>query len=379
MKTDGHVEHIPGPTSLFQNPTLHSSVCVRPAIALNSATECIVMHRQLPLPLIKTEEGLVAASPTTGGQQIERLFVRGPTVVFPGVGDKVQDFHWTSNGFSIDERSSFKILNTAKRQVKFKGSVSFRGENKIKGIVQLSLTFHISDVAKLVDSSHNLMSDLNDAIDIDLNVISLMPIETIQEVRDLEVFSDVSSFPQLSMRAREMGVEIENIIYGGFEPDETLRHHIADLANVHAKYAKDCILNEQNQQKMAMELSAKKERLVEEEKFLKAEIEMKRQQLEFEHRYKETQLENALILRRRQEEFELEVLSKKNKGALESLQALRELGVDLTKLLCSKSNLESNLGLTIPPIDLGVGGEKNDKVIVPKKVEAYDFRDFVTS
>ena len=373
-KTNGQIEHIPGPTSLFQNPTIHTKVSVKPAIVLNASSECIVLHRQIPLPLIKTEEGFVAASPATESQQIQRMISCGPTVVFPGVGDKVLDFHWSCSNFTFEENASFQILNTAKRQVKAKGHVSFRGENKIKGVVYLLFTLQIDDVGKLVDSSNDLMTDLNNALEIDLNNISLLPIETIQEVRDLDAFGDLNTFPQMTVRANETGVKIDNVMYAGFEPDENLRHHIADLANVHAKYAKDCIVNEQNQQKLAMELSAKKDRLVEEEKYMKAEIEMKHQQLEFEHRYKQTQLENSINLRKREEEFELDMINRKNKEALQSLQALQELGVDLTKLLCSKATAESSLGLNIPAIDLGVGGEKNGRVVVPLKVESNERR-----
>lgn len=365
-KTDGRVEHIPGPTSLFENPTLHNTVTVKSAISLSSASECIVMHRQLPAALIKTEEGFVTPMPTSGGQQIERLFLKGPSLVFPGVGDSILNFSWSSPLLSFEEKGSFSILNTAKRQVKAKGQLAFRGENKIKGIVQLLLSIQIVDVAMMVDTTNNLMSDLNDALEVDLNHISLLAIETIQEVSDLDVFSNLDSFPQLTNRAAEMGVHVEYVLYVGFQPDETLRHHVADLASVHAKYAKDCIVNEQNQQKLAMELTAKKGRLAQEESFLTAEIDMKQHYLEAEHRFKQTQLENNLVLLKRQESFDLEMLSNKNKESIRSLQLLREMGVDLTKLLCRNNNSKSSsnkpsgdddddstFGLTIPTVGLG--------------------------
>jgi hypothetical protein len=385
-KTNGCVEHIPGPASLFENPTLHSKVTVKAAISLTSASECIVLHRQLPAPLVKTEAGYVTPSPTSGGQQIERLFLEGPTLVFPGVGDSVMHFNWSSPLLSFEEKASFHILSTAKRQIKVKGGVSFRGENKIKGVVLLLLSLQITDVAMMVDGTNNLMADLNDALEVDLNHISLLAIETIQQVSDLDIFSTLDSFPQLTTRAQEMGVQVDYVLYGGFQPDETLRHHIADLANVHAKYAKDCIVNEQNQQKMAMELTAKKDRLAQEESFMKAEIDMKQHYLESEHRYKQSQLENNLMLQKRQEDFDLEMLSNKNKESIRSLQTLSELGVDLTKLLCSSSSSSScckspdptsasaNFGLTIPTVDLGEGGgsEKASGLVSKKISEAYE-------
>lgn len=338
-KTDGRVEHLPGPVSLFENPTLHNSIKVKSAISLTSASECIVLHRQQPAPLIKTEAGLVAPSPISGGQQIERLYLQGPTLVFPGVGDSVLNFNWSSPLLSFEEKSPFHVLNTAKRQIKAKGCVSFRGENKIKGYVQLLLSLQITNVAMMCDGTNDLMADLTDALEVDMNHISLLAIETIQEVNDLEIFGTLDSFPQLTTRAQEMGVHVEYVLFGGFQPDESLRHHIADLANVHAKYAKDCIVNEQNQQKRAMELTAKKDRLAQEESFMKAEIEMKQHYLEAEHHYKQSQLDNDLILRKREEDFALETLRNKNKESIKSLQTLSELGVDLTKLLCSNNQL----------------------------------------
>ena len=365
-KTDGRVEHLPGPVSLFENPTLHSMIAVKSAISLTSASECIVLHRQQPVAMVKTEAGYVTPSPMSGGQQIERLFLEGPSLIFPGVGDTVLNFNWSSPLLSFEEKVPFHILNTAKRQIKVKGGVSFRGENKIKGFVQLLLSLQITDVAKMCDGTNNLMADLNDALEVDLNHISLLAIETIQQVNDLDIFSTLDSFPQLTTRAQEMGVHVEYVLYGGFQPDESLRHHIADLANVHAKYAKDCIVNEQNQQKRTMELTAKKDRLAQEESFMKAEIEMKQQYLEAEHHYKQSQLENDLILRKREEDFALEMLSNKNKESIRSLQTLSELGVDLTKLLCSSSQCPdaavantANFGLTVPSVDLGVVTENS--------------------
>ena len=369
-KMDGRVEHIPGPIALFENPTLHKCVTVQSAISLTSATECVVMHRQLPAPMIKTETGYVTPLPSSGGQQIERLFVQGPALVCPGVGYSVLNFTWTCPLLSFEEKSTtFNILNTARRQIKAKGKVEFRGENKIKGIVQLLLSLQIVDVAKMVDTTNNCMSDLNDALEVDMNQISLLAIETIQEVSDLDVFKTLDSFPQLTTRAAEMGVQVDYVLFVGFQPDESLRHHVADLANVHAKYAKDCILNEQKQQQLSMDLTAKKNRLAQEESFLKADIEIKQQHLEAEHRYKQSQLENNLALKKRQEDFDLEILSNKNKESIRSLQTLSGLGVDLTKLLCCNKfpsdDTSSRFGLTIPTVDL----EGKAASVLPKRFD----------
>lgn len=351
-KVDGRVEHVPGPTSLYENPTIHRSVVVRSAILLNSSAECVVIYRQLPPALIKTEEGYVASA--IGGQQIDRLFMQGPTVIFPGVGDTVQNFTW-SGPLVGSERLNFQVLNTAMRQVKVKGSVAFRGENKIKGHASLLLSMEIVDVAKMVDKSKNVMADLYSALELDLNRISLLAIETIQEACDLEVFGLLDSFPQLTSRAHELGVNVDSVQYSGFTPDENLRHHIQDLANVHAKYAKECIVREQNQQQMSMELSAKKDRLAHEESFMKAEIEMKQHYLEAEHKLKQSQLEYNLSLQQKQEDFDLEVLRKKNEESIRTLQTLSEMGVDLTKLLCTRPRF----GLAIPALSQDTGDDQH--------------------
>mmetsp|Transcript_16718 Transcript_16718/g.31371 ORF Transcript_16718/g.31371 Transcript_16718/m.31371 type:complete len:452 (-) Transcript_16718:3180-4535(-) len=377
-KIDGRVEHIPGPISLFENPTLHKSVAVMPAFSLTSASECIVLHRQIPAPLVKTEAGFVTPIPSSGGQQIERLFLQGPAQVFPGVGDSVLNFAWSCPQLAFEEKLPFNILNTARRQVKSTSKVAFRGENKITGNVQMLVSMQIVDVSKMVDTTNNVMADLNDALEVDMNHISLLAIETIQEVSDLDVFNTLDSFPHLTARAQEMGVHIDHVLYVGFLPAESLRHHVADLANVHAKYAKDCIVNEQKQQQMAMELNAKKDRLAQEDSFLKAEITMKQEHLESMHRYHETQLENKLILQKRQEDFDLEMLSNKNKESIRSLQTLSELGVDLTKLLCSKYCAGSDparFGLTVPTVDLGDGSKATtaQNVIMPKQLDGEQY------
>lgn len=353
-KVDGRVEHLTGPTTLYQNPTIHQTVSVQSAISLNSAMECVVVYRQLPPPLLKTEEGYV--TPSSAGQQIDQIIINGPTLVFPGVGDTVQTFHWSGPFMPAEEKNSFNILNTAKRQLKVKGPVSFRGENKIKGSVHLLFSLRISDILQMLNSTSNLMSDLYGALEVDLNHISLLHIETIQEVNELDTFESLNSYGHLMSKAQELGVVIDHVLFCGFQPDETLRHHIQDLANVHAKHAKDCILREQKQQQMSLELTSRRERLKQEDSLLKAEIEMKQDQLEAEHKLKNSQMEYDLALRMKKENFDMEMARKRNDESTRYLQVLSNMGIDLTKVLCSKPG-HNVLGISFPA--MAGGDEKN--------------------
>lgn len=77
---------------------------------------------------------------------------------------------------------------------------------------------------------------------------------------------------------------------------------------------------------------------------------MKQHHLEAEHRYKQTQIEYALELQKKQNDFDLISTRTKNDESMRSLQMLSAMGVDLTKLLCTRYPQDKNFNVNLPVI-----------------------------
>jgi len=178
---DGTVEHIRGPTMLFENPVLHQSVTVEQAIILGSASQFVVVHRegvaqgfQVPggsqgnqavkkgfpvavagvvaIPASSAEEqrrvidldarpdeetlpaSAASAASSAGplpapavsvapssGRQATQLIVAGPVVFFPEAHDKVHVFQWAAAEADLSKRV------IGKPEMRDMGIVSQRG------------------------------------------------------------------------------------------------------------------------------------------------------------------------------------------------------------------------------------------------------------
>jgi len=83
---DGTVEHVRGPTALWETPLSHRSVKVSKAIVLEDSASCIFVRRE---EIDKSDEGNVA-----GGSAARQMRFTGPATFFPRPTDKVHTFAW---------------------------------------------------------------------------------------------------------------------------------------------------------------------------------------------------------------------------------------------------------------------------------------------
>jgi hypothetical protein len=103
QKRNGTVEHIRGPTELFENPVHHLKVTVEKAYHVpSSASHLLVLHKG-PQMVVGSVMGEVNAQQgqdrtVSGAVSTEQTIVTGPTIFFPEPTDSVHQFRWTDKG-----------------------------------------------------------------------------------------------------------------------------------------------------------------------------------------------------------------------------------------------------------------------------------------
>lgn len=358
---DGTVNHLRGPVTLYENPVYHTSVEVKKAYSLTSASECIVVSREIRLNT--TEKSLVSDS------RIERVLIRGPYLYFPMVGDTVISFDWhgtpaNSSTYNIvPSAEKFTILNTASRQWKvdfqFLPPIVSQKQKYTEtkpGTLQLTFNFHIQDVDVMLDNTRDVIGDLYDAIVVDLTDIqtSLKPrsVETDDQSSTwmIKTFSTVSSFPNLQSRSQVIGVTIEGVSFRGYDRNPESKKQLSELNDIEMKLSRDRMINEQEQLKIESDLMARRARLEQEKNLQQATLAVKKETLQAEQDYREAELKHKLEQDRVQLESDLARNRTLNDETLRVLSEMAKMGVDLTTLLCqyTPSKEEKDKECSIP-------------------------------
>jgi hypothetical protein len=364
---DGTVNHIRGPITLYENPVLHISVEVRSAYSLTSASECLVVSREIRVNVESEKAQLMVDS------RIERVLIRGPYLYYPLVGDTVVSFDWhgtpsnssTSNYFVVPSAHRFTILNTAPRQWKVdlsflppaSTSASHRQMKSFEtkpGILQLSFNFHIQDVNLMLDNTEDVIGDLYDSLVIDLTNIQtthqINPTSSL-EVEDqslsswmMKTFSSIQSFPHLLSRSQIMGVVVEGVSYRGYEQNQETKKQLSELKEIEMRLSRDRMIAEQEQLKIESDLMARRARLEQEKNLQQATLAVKKETLQAEQDYREAELKHKLEQDQIQLESDLARNRAMNDETLRVLGEMGKIGVDLTKLLCQYTPPEDKGG-----------------------------------
>lgn len=347
--TDGTVEHIRGPTTLFENPVFHRSVAVKSAFSLVSASECVVINREIRESSAITKTGAIV-----GNSRIERVVVYGPNLYFPLVGDSIVEFKWSCKSSDARVVDSFTVLSTASRQWKVElpfhvvsGGVSGApgaSTATVKGTVQITVCFSITDVPSLLDNTSDLFGDLYDAMVVDMAAIGASDLarrevnaKNLSKIMNLFV-SVNDAFPNLCSRAIATGITINGFAYRGFEPASALSRYLSELDEVEARIYRDRVLAEQDEKRIQADLSARQARLQHEQSLQQAQLAADKDRLAAEQDYKQAVAEHATRESNMKIRVEVERMKEVNDEALRVLTSLSELGVDLTTLLTHKSS-----------------------------------------
>lgn len=215
----------------------------------------------------------------------------------------------------------------------------------MNGKICINFSISINNVDLLIDNTINLLGDLYDSLEVDLTSPGVNNLTTIEEMNNsLNIFSNIDTYSHFKAISTNVGITIESVVCRDFIPDVALTKHIEEMTNAQSKYAKECLLAEQEQNRLDSNLISKKSRLLQEESLEKAMLDIKVSKLEAEQKYKELEQESQINLSKIKHHADLQLVKEKNDESLRALKILNDMGVDLTKILSSnQSKTESTL------------------------------------
>lgn len=315
---DGHKEHIPGPSEMFQNRLLVDSIELRDVTKLD-ANHMIVVYKQL--------DG-----------KIDRRIVQGPTIFVPNAHEWLHEFVWhgpdpANPGRFIPQRAKFTELQHLPSQ--FQCNVrDVRTNDDTLVMVKLMLFYQLDDVETMLDTTHDPIADMVNAVQSD--VVSFASQRSYEEfIQQTHSLSSMDSYAQLASRAKRMGYHITKVVYRGYEASLSLQatHDNAVQTRTHIRLNKEAV--EKEQVLLQFKLKREKERTK-----LKQEMERKLQdhQQELQSLGQQSaaqtdQLTHEAKLTNELKEVEMEVELDKEENEQKAfyLKKLQSLGVDMTK------------------------------------------------
>ena len=227
---EGNTEHIPGPANVWFDPTKHRSIAVKRCIMLD-ANEHIVSY-------LRTESN------------IKRRVVTGPTVHIPASNEWVHEFKWSATSALHGERGRFSILKTLPDQVEVT-IPRLRSFDNAEVSMDVMVFMQLVDVEKLLNSTHDPVTDLKVSITADLTeFVSKCTLDQLKE-RTHEL-NDLKMFEQSTQRADQIGYKVSKVTYRGYgfsrDIDAMLKQNLVDETKL--KIEKETAVKEQDIQDM---------------------------------------------------------------------------------------------------------------------------------
>ena len=350
---DGTVEHVRGPTTMFQNPVFHLRVEIKPAYQLTSASECIVINREVRQNFTNEKTGAIIEN-----SRIDRQVIFGPNLFFPAVGDTVVTFKWSGRPTANSPRDCsisygvdcFSVLTTSMRQWKvdlpLQLTTACRPDSSgvlaaVRGTVLMTICFTIAEVTMLLDNTTDLIGDMYDAMVVDMTALGASREAEKVNAKNLHniigLFASLSeTFPRLCERAATMGVTLHGFAYRGFEPCSGLAKYLTEMSDIDARIYRERMHAEQEEKRIEADLAARQSRLEHEQNLQEAQLAADMKRLAAEKAYRDAVSEHALQEKQAAEEIDMKRMREVNDEALRVLSSLNELGVDLTTLLTHK-------------------------------------------
>lgn len=334
--TNGTVEHIRGPVTLYENPVLHTSITIMQSITLLSPSDCLVVHRQSNTVFDKSEQpsGL-------SNESIQRVIIKGPTQYYPSPRETLMLASNVPSGLSKrgDSNEAY-IFHTASRP--WTAEFPF-GSNQMKGTLTLAFRFTLADIEAMLDHTSDLMGDMYDAVTADVSNLSA----SITDVNSLDALSNFNFFPILLTRSAAMGVSMETVAFRGYEPSAENKRAEDGIQAMNSKIAKELLLAQQEEKRIAADISAKQARLAMENDLEEAILAGKQARLAAEQAFHQKQQECEEELQKRRVHAHLEYHQLVNDESLRVLQGLKDIGADITKILCEHSRATTGTSSTL--------------------------------
>ena len=387
---DGNIQHSRGPCSVFIDPCVHESIEVKPAFKLTQ-NEVLVVYSEREgsgsgdegKPLADAASArkpdAPAAAPTTGttsaaesssplviGQpaNVIRRVVHGPAVYVPRACEWVHEFSWHAEskadkprggggqsatapspsesrtaidaGRLVPHARKFQTLRCTPDQ-QYLMICGVRTKDNALVAVHLMVLFDLADVEKMLNSTSDPIADLVNALSADAMTFGANhTYETLLE--STEQLSSLATFPAAEKRLTSVGYNLLSVVYRGFSTSPKLQsmHDESIAKRTQLRLSSETARVEQSE--AAMMLRCREERSLGEQQLEAAAAahQLELQTKAAEQKRADHDADHAQALRHQQEaaDLRLAIVAREHDEELRRASALKELEVDLTRLLC---------------------------------------------
>lgn len=321
---DGRQEHIPGPTELWFDPRVHQEI-----------------NREDALQIAAREAVVVYSRPTDDSEEISRRIVNGPALFVPEPGEWLHTFSWhgSRGGSQGVEKSAnslvFQKLWLMPDQM-YHDIRDVRTADDAVLTIRLMIFFELLDIEKMLETTHDPIGDFVNAATSDVvGFTGQHDFESFKQ--NTHQLNELETYKQLMNRASQCGYRINKVVYRGYGAPESLQqmHNQAIEARTRLQLER---ANEQQSQdlenyKLDCQLDRASKRRVEQSAEVEHELTMTQKKQAAERQERTARHELVLTQRRHEREQEFEMQSRQHQQEREQLDALRNLGVDLTAYL----------------------------------------------
>jgi hypothetical protein len=321
---DGRVQHLSGPTALWQHPLDHAAIETRNAIMLD-ANEAIIVYAQEP-------------------DRVSRRIVRGPVLFVPAASEWLHQFSW--HGADPNDARRQKVPHALKftKLLVIPDQTYFdvqdvRTADDALLVVRLMIFFELVDVQTMLDQTHDPIADFINAVSAD--VIDFVAARSFDRFKEqTELLNDLASYPQLTQRATRIGYRINKVVYRGYQANAKLQAMHDGAIEARTRLRLEAETERQAQELADLKLQREAERAERRQAMERDDQEHRNALARLAHdedlRRRAADEEAKLAALRRRQEMHVEHEQARHRERIAYLQAMNGLQVDLTRYLVAR-------------------------------------------
>jgi hypothetical protein len=351
---DGTVEHIQGPIQMYLNPSHHDEITVKDGIKLKENEVIQVCH----LPMLRRKEVEYNVDGTSVGKEVAPLtkeskrYVHGPTLFFPTEDELVEEFQWSGLPTVIDDgmhiynlegkpAAKFTTVQLHTKRV-WRAKVTIGSESK-KVLVSLAITYKIDSIDKITlhkdpcaSVCAALMGDIQDLFQEEETAAAsssgnFQPIQAAVAWK----LSGSKSFPNLMGMGEAVGFSIESVKVLEISPGKQLQRQINEEHDRKMQMKARVASKESEIQFQELELEERRKKMENKIQLSRKEAKMQSELAEELYLQKMAASDQQYELDKKREKQKLESWKASDEAVLYFLGNLKELGVDMSKFMCT--------------------------------------------
>ncbi|GAX79429.1 hypothetical protein CEUSTIGMA_g6870.t1 [Chlamydomonas eustigma] len=332
---NGKKENKRGPLSMFEDPIVHESIAVMNAVTVD-AFEVIVVYSE-------DEHG-----------NVKRNVVHGPTVFIPDVNQWLHVFRWHgSRGKDLHEKVPGALVFTKLRTIPdqfYYNAEGVRTADDTSLTVKVMVFFQLTNLEVMLNSTHDPIGDFINALLADLmNFGCSYSYE--QFVQNAQQLSELDTFPVMCGRASAIGFTIGKVVYRGYAASTQLQNLCESAIKTRTELKLKAEEQEQRERMRDYEVRGAHGRGDAEraEELAKQEHQLAMRAAQHQESLKQAEDAHSKALRQKEQMAQVELAAKvaEEQAHLAYLQGLKDMGVDLTQYLVSKSEKQPDKVLKV--------------------------------